>query len=57
MGSAAPILRLEAKFGGVEPSAANRLKALEDENARVKRPLAGSRLDNAVLKDLPSKKW
>lgn len=33
------------------------LKALEDENTRLKKLLAEAMLDNAVLKDLASKKW
>jgi putative transposase len=37
-------------------SEAKRLRALEDENARLKRLLAEAMLDNAVLKDLASKK-
>jgi putative transposase len=38
-------------------SEARRLKALEDENAKLKKLLAEAMLDNAVLKDLTSKKW
>jgi putative transposase len=38
-------------------SEARRLKALEDENARLKKLLAEAMLDNAMLKDLNSKKW
>lgn len=38
-------------------SEAKRLKTLEDENAKLKRLLADSMLDNAALKDLLSKKW
>lgn len=38
-------------------SDARRLKALEDENAKLKRLLADQMLDNAVLKDIASKKW
>ena len=38
-------------------SEARRLKALEEENARLKRMLAESMLDNAALKDLLGKKW
>ena len=34
-----------------------RLKALETENAKLKRLLADAMLDNAALKDLLSKKW
>ena len=47
----------KAKFGGMEPSEAKRLKALEDENAKLKRLLADAMLDNSALKDLLPKKW
>lgn len=47
----------KAKFGGLEVSDAKRLKALEDENAKLKRLLADTMLDNTALKDLLSKKW
>lgn len=47
----------KSKYGGLEVSDAKRLKALEDENARLKRLLADAMLDNAVLKDLAAKKW
>ena len=47
----------KAKFGGMEVSEAKRLKALEDENARLKKLLAEAMLDNAALKDIASKKW
>jgi putative transposase len=47
----------KAKFGGMAVSEAKRLKALEDENVRLKKLLAEAMLDNAVLKDLTSKKW
>ena len=47
----------KAKFGGLDVSDARRLKALEDENAKLKKLLAETMLDNAVLKDLNSKKW
>lgn len=47
----------KAKFGGMEPSEARRLKALEDENAKLKRLLAEAMPDNSALKDLLSKKW
>jgi len=36
---------------------ARRLKALEDENGRLKRMLAEAMLDNAALKDVLGKKW
>jgi putative transposase len=41
----------------MEVSEARRLQALEDENARLKRLLAEAMLDNAMLKDIASKKW
>ena len=47
----------KAKYGGLEVSQARLLKALEDENARLKKLLAESMLDNAVLKDVAAKKW
>ena len=47
----------KARFGGMDVSEARRLKALEDENAKLKRMLADSMLDNVALKDLLGKKW
>jgi putative transposase len=47
----------KAKFGGMGVSEARRLKQLEDENARLKKLLAEAMLDNAVLKDINSRKW
>ena len=43
--------------GGMEPSDAKRLKALENENVRLKKLLAEQMLDNAMLRDINSKKW
>jgi putative transposase len=45
----------KAKYGGLEVSEARRLKALEDENRRLKKLLAEAVLDNAALKDLLGK--
>lgn len=42
----------KAKFGGMDLSDARKLKTLESENARLKKLLADTMLDNAVLKDL-----
>jgi len=47
----------KARYGGLEVSDARRLKALEEENGRLKRLLADAMLDNAGLKDLLAKKW
>lgn len=55
--SEATLYNWKAKFGGMDVSEAKRLKALEDENAKLKKLLAEAMLDNAVLKDLASKKW
>ena len=46
----------KARFGGMDVSDAKRLKALEDENARVKKLLAKQMLDAAALRELQSKK-
>jgi putative transposase len=48
--------RWKAKYGGMGPSDAQRLKSLEDENRRLKKLLAESMLDVAALKDLLAKK-
>ena len=55
--SEATIYNWKAKYGGLEVSEAKRLRSLEDENAKLKRLLADSMLDNAALKDLLTKKW
>jgi putative transposase len=47
----------KAKFGGMTVSDAQRLKALEAENSKLKRLLADSLLDNAALKDVVGRKW
>ena len=47
----------KAKLGGMTVSDAQRLKALEAENAKLKRLLAESMLDNAALKDVVGRKW
>ncbi|GAA7766061.1 transposase [Herbaspirillum sp. RU 5E] len=47
----------KSKFGGMTVSEAQRLKALEAENAKLKKLLAESLLDNAALKDVLGRKW
>lgn len=47
----------KAKFGGLEVSDAKRLRALEEENSKLKRLLAEAELDKAALKEVLSKKW
>ena len=46
------LYRWKAKYGGLRVSDAQRLRALEDENARLKRLVAEQALDNQVLKEL-----
>ena len=45
------------KFSGLSISDAKRLKGLELENARLKRLLSESRLENEVTKKVLRKKW
>ena len=47
----------KAKFGGMTVSDAQRLKALEAENNKLKRLLADAMLDNVALKDVLGRKW
>ncbi len=53
--SPATFYKLKAKYGGLEVSDARRLRQLEDENNKLKRLLAETVLDNAILKDLLGK--
>jgi putative transposase len=53
--SPATFYKLKGRYGGMDVSDAQRLKALEDENGKLKRLLADAMLDNIVLKDLLGK--
>jgi len=55
--STASFYKYKSKFGGLDVSDARRLKSLEDENAKLKKLLAEQMLDNAMLKDVASRKW
>jgi putative transposase len=55
--SSATFFKWKAKYGGMDVSDARRLKSLEDENSKLKKLLAEAMLDNAMLKDVASKKW
>jgi len=55
--STASFYKYKAKFGGMDISDARKLRALEDENAKLKKLLAEQMLDNAILKDVAAKKW
>ena len=55
--SAPTLYNWKAKYGGLDVSEAKRLRALEDENRRLKKLLAEQVLDNAALKDLVGKNF
>jgi putative transposase len=55
--SSATFYKWKAKYGGLQVSDARRLRALEDENGKLKKLLAEAMLDNAILKDVAAKKW
>jgi putative transposase len=55
--SPATFYKWKAKFGGMDVSDAKRLRALEGENARLKKLVANLSLDIEILKDVNSKKW
>lgn len=46
-----------SKFGGMQATEVRRVKALEDENAKLKRIVANQALDIVMLKDVNSKNW
>lgn len=53
----APVSAWKANYSGMTVYEAKRLKALEDENAKLNRLLAEQMLDMAAMKELLSKKW
>lgn len=55
--STATFYKWKGKFGGMDVSEAKRLRSLEDENTRLKKLLADTMLDVAMLKEIASKKW
>ena len=55
--SSATFYKWKAKYGGLDVSDAKRLRALQDENTKLKKLLAEAMLDNAMLKDIATKKW
>ncbi len=46
-----------SRYGGMEPSDARRLRSLEEENARLKKLLAESMLENEVTREALRKQW
>ena len=55
--SSATFYKWKARYGGLEVSDARRLRALDEENRRLKKLLAEAMLDNAMLKDIAANKW
>ena len=55
--SKSALQRWRAKYRGLGLTEAKRLKALEDENRRLKRLVADQALDIALLKDVVGRKW
>lgn len=55
--SEATLYNWKAKFGGLDVSEAKRLRALKDENGKLKRLLADAMLDASALRELLAKKW
>ena len=55
--SSATFYKWKGKYGGLDVSDAKRLRALEDENSKLKKLLADAMLDNAMLKEIAAKKW
>ena len=55
--SEATLYNWKAKYGGMDVSEAKRLRALEDENAKLKKLLADQMLEAAALRELLGKKW
>jgi putative transposase len=55
--SPATFYKWKAKYGGMDVSEAQRLRALEQENSKLKKLLAEAMLDVAMLKELAGKKW
>jgi putative transposase len=51
------VYRWRSKYRGMDVSEAKRLRALEDENARLKRIVAQQAMDIDALKQVVSKKW
>jgi putative transposase len=47
----------KSKYGGLEVSEAKRLKALDEENRKLKKLLAEQVLDNATLKEMLTKNF
>jgi putative transposase len=47
----------KSRYGGMEVEEARRLRALEDENARLKRVVTDQAVQIQILKEVNAKKW
>jgi putative transposase len=55
--SSASFYKWRSKYGGMDVNEARRLKALEEENSRLKRAVADLTVQVQILKEVNSKKW
>jgi putative transposase len=55
--SNASVYKWRAKYGGMDASLISRMKALDDENRRLKKMYAERSMQNDVLKEALGKKW
>lgn len=55
--SSATFFKWQATFGGIDVSDTRKLKALEDENVKLKALLAGAMFDNVMLRGINSELW
>lgn len=55
--SEATFYKWRAKYGGMDVNEARRLRALEEENNRLKRAVADLTVQVQILKEVNSKKW
>lgn len=55
--SEATLYNWKAKYGGMDVSDTRRLKALQEENGKLKKLLADAMLDASALRELLAKKW
>ena len=55
--SSATFYKWRSKFGGMDASLMSRLKALEDENRRLKKMYADERIKAEIVAEALAKKW
>jgi putative transposase len=55
--SEATFYKWRSKYGGMDVSEARRLRAMEEENSRLKRAVADLTVQVQILKEVNSKKW